>query len=389
MRGSRCPLCAVGSLRFQFLWSGYRTHRCSACGVEAVSPQPSAARLAEFYDNISGKKVVRWERRLAAVRRAFDGYLAEYERLTAAAPSSLLDVGGGVGYYSRAAQDRGLDACLVDWAFDAAGFARRTLGVRKVVQGDVQHCGSLFPDAMFDYVLARHVIEHLPEPTLFVEQLRGSLSDGGLLQVETPDITSWEQWGHPAVMAVNFRTLRRDNPDMSLTTAIGWSLRKGMSGVNPPKHLWGFTPRGLVGLLRRSGFEVLAWRRAEAGSKIFDPLYYDLAQPSRFAALGLAYRIWERLSSLAFRGRGMNLVAWARKVQPSARTEQSPPVAGRLAERPAKNEQRKHRQRGEVPGQQVGLDQRPAGHLEGQHAWDQGRRQGDGEPPGEGPARAA
>lgn len=313
MTGMRCRLCSGGTLRFKFRWSGYKTHRCSDCGVEAVLPQPSVDELAAFYDRISGKKMVRWESRLRAVGKAFDGYLKAYEKLTGGAPSSLLDVGGGVGYYSRAAQDRGVDACLIDWAFDATRFARRVLGVRKVVQGDVQHCGSLFSGAGFDYVLARHVIEHLPEPATFVDRLRDSLSGRGLLQVETPDITSWEQWGHPAVMAVNFRILRHDNPDMSLPAAAGWSLRKGMSGINPPKHLWGFTPRGLGGLLRRRGFEVVAMRRAEAGSRIFDPLYYDLAPASRSAVRGVVYRGWERLSSLAFRGRGMNLVVWARR----------------------------------------------------------------------------
>lgn len=306
-----CRICSAPELRFQFLWDGHSTYRCRACGVESVEPQPTRVELIEFYRQKSGKKMVRWETRLEKVKRSYESYLAEYSRLTGRRPRRFLDVGGGVGYYVRASQSRGIDSYLADWAIDALRFGREVLGVRSAVQGDIQRCGELFRGAPFDFVLTRHCIEHLPDPHAFLDQIAGLLAAGGVFQIETPDITSWEQWCHPKIMSLNYACLRRSNPTMSRPDAVGWALRKGMSGVNPPKHLWGFTPRGLSSLLEEHGFQVLAMRRAIAGSPVFDPLYYDSERGPRSRVIGALYRGWERLSSSLLRGHGMNLVVWA------------------------------------------------------------------------------
>jgi 2-polyprenyl-3-methyl-5-hydroxy-6-metoxy-1,4-benzoquinol methylase len=322
---SICPLCSE-TRRYLYDWKGYGLYRCVTCETESVHPLPGGEDLERFYQSISGKKMVRWEGRLELVRAAFDGYLERYRELTGVAtPERFLDVGGGVGYYARAAEDRGVSAYVVDWADDALRFASRTLGVRKVVCANVQRCADVFRPRSFDFILARHTIEHVLDPQLFLAQLASALRRGGVLQIETPNTASREQLRHPGVMLASYRQIRAANPGMAAVPAAARTLGKSVSGVNPPKHLWGFTPKGLTLLLERHGFEVLRVESAVAGHPTFDPLFFDLHAErarSRFSAIA---SVWRRLVGPAFAGRGTNLAVTARH----AETARAPAAADR------------------------------------------------------------
>ncbi len=311
VREQGCPLCD-GVRRYMYQWNGFALYRCGTCGTESVDPMPDAEELGVFYQAISAKKMSGWERRLERVKAAFDGYIDRYRELAGAGkPTRFLDVGGGVGYYARAALDLGIDACLVDWASDALLFTQRTLGVAKVVRADVQRCGDIFAPGSFDFVLARHTIEHMLDPGLFLRQIAAALRPGGVLQVETPNVESREQFRHPGVMLESYRLIRSANPKMRVSTAAARTLAKSVSGVNPPKHLWGFTPTGLTMLLRCHEFEVARVERAVAGHSIFDPLYFDLQGERPRTVFSGAHDLWRRAATPLFAGRGMNLAITA------------------------------------------------------------------------------
>ena len=126
----------------------------------------------------------------------------------------------------------------MDWAGDAMEFATGELGVDRTVVCDVQDCAEHLPPNGFDIILVRHVIEHLRDPERFLDQLRTLLSPAGLVQIETPNVGSPEQWAHPGVIRANQEVLRRSNPTMSSWAAWRLALGKSTSGINPPKHLW-------------------------------------------------------------------------------------------------------------------------------------------------------
>lgn len=160
-------------------------------------------------------------------------------------------------------------------------------------------------------MLARYAIEHILDPSEFITNIAKVLRSGGLVEIETPNVFSREQRCHAKVTAVIYRIMREGNPDMPPLAAIRHALVKSMSGVNPPKHLWGFTAQGLGLLLERSGFEILKVRQATAGHRVFDPLYYDFHRLASRKGLGIPYFFWERITSILMSGRGTNLAVLA------------------------------------------------------------------------------
>lgn len=306
-----CPLCAAPRV-FLCFWRGFRLYRCRSCGTESVHPLPGADELEAFYQSLSGKKMVRWQRRRVLVAAAFDRYLKRYREISRGRrPQKFLDLGGGVGFYARAALDRDIEACLFEWAEDALRFARGELGLPWTVRGDVGACADFLAGERFDFVLARHVIEHLRNPRRFVVDLTRILRPSGLVAIETPNVETWEQLAHPGVILENFRILRRSNPSLPPISVARRALAKSVSGANPPKHLWGFTAASLSALLESQGFEVVEIHRPVAGNRAHDPLFYDRESSRRSLRAGL-HELWERLVSPLFHGRGMHLVALAR-----------------------------------------------------------------------------
>lgn len=306
-----CAICGE-ALQSRFRWQGFQTLRCRGCGTESTDPVPTDAELASFYQGFNSRAMNRWRDKLELVRPAMAAYLDSHRRVTASAPRTLLDLGGGVGYWVKAATDMGLRSCLMDVGTDAVAFAREVLELPWVVEGDIREAASLIHDT-FDLVLCRHAIEHVPDPEALLGGIAALVAPDGLLEIETPDAGSREQWAHPVIVARNLTILRRDNPDVPLARLVAWAAAKSMSGVNPPKHLWGFTSRSLCMLLARAGFEVVTTRSEIAGHAIYDPLYWEVNGRATRRGLGVPYYYFERLVAPLFRGRGMNLAILARR----------------------------------------------------------------------------
>jgi len=312
MTNETCLVCRVPQ-RALYRWNGFMLKRCAECGLESVATLPEPEELRSFYQSISGKKMVHSERRLDLVSHSFDKYLGRYAHFLDRPPVTLLDLGGGVGYYARAASDAGLEGCLMDWAEDALRFAREELHLEWTVQGDIQHCAASLEPEVFDVVLTRHTIEHLLDPRRFLAEIAKVLRPDGLVQVETPNVASNEQLAHPGLMTANYRVLRRSAPELSGWRALRHVLGKSVSGINPPKHLWGFTAPGLCQLLREEGFQILEVHCATAGHRVYDPLFYELQPSAGRSWTDRLHRVWQRMVSPAFSGRGMNLVVLARR----------------------------------------------------------------------------
>lgn len=308
----RCLACSTEQ-RYLYHWGAFDLYRCPACGLETTKPLPTTEHLKDFYQSRSAKKLTRKAWRLPLVARAFNSYLKDFRKFTGREqPDAFVDIGAGEGLYVRAAHDRGIISCYMDYAMDALEFARSELGIKWIVRGDVQRCADSLQPQTFDFALARHVIEHQIDPALFLQNVAKTLKPGGLLQIETPNAASPEQWGHPMQIVRHWQILRRDNPKAAALRVAGWAMRKSFSGVNPPKHLWGFTEQSLTSLLEHAGFEIVKVRRAVSGDPIYDPLFYDYHSLSSRRRLGIPYYFYERVAAPLFLDNGTNLAILAR-----------------------------------------------------------------------------
>ncbi|MCC6546658.1 class I SAM-dependent methyltransferase [Candidatus Sumerlaeota bacterium] len=308
---AECTICGSPAIRLYDL-AGFECVRCTSCFTEALAKPPTVDELIAFYSGRSSRKTKRWEQRMARVDSAFDTYMSDFRQVAGKEkPAAFLDAGGGVGYYAKAARNRGIAATLLDYDELALSFARETLGLDDTVQGDVTACLVVKGPQSFDYILARHVIEHVLSPKQFLQDITALLKPGGYLMVETPNSLTKEQWAHPRQIHLHYQMIRRGNSSMGAGDAIKLACAKSMSGINPPKHLWGFSPQGLRRLLEDAGFTIRKTCCAICGHAAFDPLFYEEQRLGARRGLGIPYYFYERIISPLFAGDGMNLVMLA------------------------------------------------------------------------------
>ena len=201
--------------------------RCGGCGLEWQRPFPSPERLRELY---AGDYFQRWgardpesfERVRAIKQASCRELLAELARLRPG--GKLLDLGCAMGFLLEAAETAGFQGWGLDLNPEAVGIAKQRFGDR-VAQGVLDE--SAFPGVVFDAVTLIDVLEHVPDPTALLAQVRGRLAPGGVLAALLPNAASLTR-----------RLLGRRWPHYT------------------PEHLFFWTPASLARQLRATGFEV-------------------------------------------------------------------------------------------------------------------------------------
>jgi SAM-dependent methyltransferase len=133
----------------------------------------------------------------------------------------LLEVGCGSGEYLRRMRACGWDVAGIEPDAEAAQVALDEHGL-SVFPGFVEDAP--FPEASFDAIACRHVLEHVSAPLPFLQAISRLLKPGGQLIAVTPNAGSL---GH--------RVFQRD-----------------YYSLDPPRHLVLYTPAGVECLLRRT-----------------------------------------------------------------------------------------------------------------------------------------
>ncbi len=250
---NKCPICShEGRPAFtsKDLLMGvpgeFHYSECPACGAVFQTPTPGPEQIASFYPEgyAQYKPDLAKEKGLLekAVLRAAYGYkhlesplpdwlgklasLFLYKSSTTYTKNGrLLDIGCGAGKYLQSMRGIGWNAEGVEFNSGAVQTCRN-FGL-SVFQGELHEAS--FPDNSFDVVTARHVIEHIPDPGSFVEEIFRILKPGGLLILRTP----------------NSRALGRS------WFGTNWFANE------VPRHLTLFSPENLRILAERAGFQCI------------------------------------------------------------------------------------------------------------------------------------
>jgi 2-polyprenyl-3-methyl-5-hydroxy-6-metoxy-1,4-benzoquinol methylase len=241
---------------------GRRFHvvECSQCALIRLDPMPHAEDLASFYPPSYW-----WESdgsaagRLAELYRRFvlmDHVHFVTHEIDRSAP--ILDVGCGGGSLVDGLRRRGLRAYGMDPSGIAASHAMSNYGL-TVTRGSLPDAP--FAAGTFSAITLCHVLEHVPNPMLILEELAWLLKPGGKLFVQVPNAACWQFL----------------------------LLGKRWSGLDVPRHLIHFRSIDLEDLLEATGFEV---RRRKFFSLRDNPA-------------GLATSIWPAIDPAVRRMRGV------------------------------------------------------------------------------------
>ncbi len=225
----KCFFCEAQSARFKFetqsrLDQTFFVFRCAQCGCLFLNPQPTAEELNLAYkDDYYGEgeskfagpieHLVQWFREARARRVA---------RLLK--PSQhILDVGCGNGRFLAQLIRQGFKADGIELEGNSAKRAAQVKGLNL-------HIGAFdevdFKGQQFDAICLWHVFEHLPQPQRTLDKIESLLKTGGYLFLSLPNAASWQ-----AMMAGPL-----------------WFH------LDPPRHLFIPTAKGLLSELDRRGF---------------------------------------------------------------------------------------------------------------------------------------
>ncbi len=206
-----CPVCGSAASHdftgsdFMFDMPGnYDYGRCNQCGTVFQVPMPGAEQITTFYPDDYEQYQPERSKQLKNIEKGALRAVFGYRHLEAPciyilagqllgrlkyrnAPPfrdghQALDIGCGNGKFLVKLRTLGWEVQGVEFNAGAVEVCR--VSGLNVFHGDLQSAG--FPDASFDMVSARHLIEHLPDPNSFMSEVARILKPGGYLYIRTP-----------------------------------------------------------------------------------------------------------------------------------------------------------------------------------------------------------
>jgi SAM-dependent methyltransferase len=183
-----CPLCGSSDARgIVRRPDGLVVAGCMTCGMSYLPLIPGKEQLASFYSSYSNTHQQRpldaeRARRAAKRRRGGNDLLNRIARLRPLRGCRLLELGCSTGGFLLDARLAGADVSGMEVDARAREFLQTEL--RIPCHGKMAEVEAHKP---YDIVVALNLIEHLPSPREWIEQVARALTPGGLLVIWTPN----------------------------------------------------------------------------------------------------------------------------------------------------------------------------------------------------------
>jgi SAM-dependent methyltransferase len=227
---------------------------CAACGLERIVQRPTSAEIGRYYPQtyyaysgavqMSRSPIDRLKR---VVYRIFYGNSTERSKLENRF-RALLAIGlhplrfrsvlafrqpqeRRVFEFGAAIGNDLMEFRAAGWEVAGCEPSAKACDVAMQRGIGLQNCAAesaKLPRGRFSCVLLNNVLEHLHDPAAVLQEARAGLMNDGALVLVVPNHASWSArlFGAP------------------------WP------GYDPPRHLWGFTPRSIRRLLERNAFSI-------------------------------------------------------------------------------------------------------------------------------------
>lgn len=235
----RCPVCGQGGTRPCWQLDGYSFVRCVGCSHIYQNPRPRPADLANRYDEAYKQYEVENAENFFSLMRLGLADLG-FDEIEASLPGSrcFVDIGCATGVLVRHMADRDWESVGIELSEASADYGRRQRGI-DIRTGSLESVS--FPDAHFDLVHSSHVIEHIPEPGAFVDEIRRVIKPGGWCITVTPSVAGFQA----RLLGKHWRSAIPDH--VHLFSPSGLMRLFAERGLQPVRlKTWGGIAKGLA-----------------------------------------------------------------------------------------------------------------------------------------------
>lgn len=173
-------------------------YQCTNCGLFQLLPTPDLEQLNRIYtsENVFSKQIMNPNQH----RKFFRQFEKLYDKfgydenfivklcLKACNPKSVLDIGCSTGKLLKTFLHHVPDIELLGMDVDSKAKENATLELQdKIMIGNFLEIDL---DRKFDVIVFNTVIEHLPNIIKYIQKAKQQLTDGGIIFISTPDMSS-------------------------------------------------------------------------------------------------------------------------------------------------------------------------------------------------------
>jgi len=216
------PILTAGDYRLHTTDEEFNLVQCRQCGLIYVNPRPIREEMDKFYP----KEYYNEQNQISKLVVKLVHYMKIQNTMSFKKKGRILDVGCGDGGFILHFKKRGWEVYGIDTSEAACKLAIEKLG-RNIFNCKLKDCH--FPDSYFDVVTLNHVLEHMSDPNGELREIHRILKDGGILLLSTPNI---------------------DCLQFKIT-------RERWFGLDLPRHLYHYSHKTIVSILKKNGFNVV------------------------------------------------------------------------------------------------------------------------------------
>jgi SAM-dependent methyltransferase len=223
-------------------------HNCGLCYLQKTV-RPRSANDNHWYQELRDCSQDTVVHIISQMESAYSRQIRILEKLSTR--KNIIDIGCGLGIFLITAKSLGWEISGLETSEHAKYFAKRNFGIDFLSSLDE------LPDNTFDVVRISHVLEHIPEPRVFLGSLYRILKPSGILVVIVPNREPL------CAMIVNkWRSLFDSKPKLT-------------GSIYPDMHVLGFSVESLKNLANSTNFVQLRSFTVSMGDPTYYPLFYD------------------------------------------------------------------------------------------------------------------
>ncbi|QTA84488.1 SAM-dependent methyltransferase [Desulfonema magnum] len=241
-----CNFCGHSNDRIIAKENGLIITECQKCGLVYVNPRPTDDEIKKFYQQyLHPATSSRWKEVTVSL------FHTDIKRIERYQPEGrILDIGCGFGFFLSLMQKRGWEVYGCDLSEAGVKYATEYLKLTGIKYGPFQK--HIYPPNYFDVISAWYVLHHAADPRQVLRNAHASLKKGGIIAIRVPNhnLFKWLWWLKKFdchALRSLLRTIRKETADPRVPYNV----------LDPPVHLYAFTPEILASFLEDTGFSIV------------------------------------------------------------------------------------------------------------------------------------